>query len=100
MKVLEYMAMGKAIVATDTQNHRDIVTHGETAMLFEPESVEGLTGAIAALADDARLRSALGQRARQVIETERTWGHNAREVIAIAERLRRRTVVNPALARS
>jgi glycosyltransferase involved in cell wall biosynthesis len=89
MKVLEYMAMAKAIVAPDTANHRDILTTGRTALLFEPGRVEALAGAVGRLVADAQLRHVLGSAARHVIETERTWAHNAREVIAMVERLRR-----------
>jgi glycosyltransferase involved in cell wall biosynthesis len=89
MKVLEYMAMAKAIVAPDTANHRDILTAGRTALLFEKERVESLASALQTLVDDAWLRQALGAAARRVIETERTWAHNAREVIAIVEHLKR-----------
>jgi glycosyltransferase involved in cell wall biosynthesis len=91
MKVLEYMAMAKAIVAPDTANHRDILKAGRTAVLFEKGKVDALAAALATLVDDASLRQSLGAGARHVIETERTWAHNAREVIAIVNRLKEKS---------
>jgi glycosyltransferase involved in cell wall biosynthesis len=98
MKVLEYMTMAKAIVAPDTANHRDILVSGRTALLFEAQRVEALADAIGTLVADRALRESLGRRARAVIETERTWAHNARDVIAIVERLRAVPAARQALA--
>jgi len=91
MKVLEYMAMGKAIVAPDTPNHRDILKAGRTAVLFEKGKVDALADALGTLVNDAAMRRSLGAAARHVIETERTWAHNAREVIAIVNRLKQKS---------
>src|SRR5690606_32092193 len=83
MKVLEYMAMGKAIVAPAMDNLRDVLTDGEDALLFEPEQVDSLTEALARVTADHALRAEFGRKARRVIETERTWRHNAEEVIRL-----------------
>jgi glycosyltransferase involved in cell wall biosynthesis len=98
MKVLEYMAMGKAIVAPDTGNHRDILTAGRTALLFEKGSTSALADALTKLVNNASLRESLGTAARRVIETERTWAHNAREVIDIVNRIKHKPVPGRALA--
>jgi glycosyltransferase involved in cell wall biosynthesis len=85
MKLLEYMAMGKAIVAPDMENIRDILHHRQDAILFPPENVEGLAGGLRELIGDPLLRVRLGQEARRGIETERTWLSNARRVVQLAE---------------
>jgi len=87
MKILEYMAMGKTVVAPDTSNIRDIIRHEEDGILFQAEAVDDLAKGLNAVVRDAGLRMKLGQAARKKIEQERTWSHNAASVISIVERL-------------
>jgi len=81
MKVLEYMAMGKAVLAPDMDNLRDIFVPKVEGMLFEPENIESLAEGLHTLINDSHLRDHLGQMARKKIEAERTWMHNAQGVI-------------------
>jgi glycosyltransferase involved in cell wall biosynthesis len=37
LKLFEYMALGKAIIAPDRANIREILTHGRDALLFDPD---------------------------------------------------------------
>ena len=85
MKILEYMAMGKAIVAPDMENIRDLLTHDRNGILFQPEDATSLTKALARATDDAGLRCRLGTNARKEIERHRTWLDNARRVISLVE---------------
>ncbi len=85
LKLFEYMAAGCAIIAPDQPNIREILTHGETALLFDPNQQEALWQAIATLAADPSLRDRLGAAARAAIETrDLTWAGNARRVSAWA----------------
>ncbi len=88
MKILEYMAMGKAIVAPDMANIRDILTDGVDAVFFKPEDPIGLASALRTVLRDDEVRQRLGGAARQKIERERTWAANARRVIELATALR------------
>jgi glycosyltransferase involved in cell wall biosynthesis len=81
MKILEYMAMAKPVVAPAMDNIRDIVDAGRTGMLFEPENVPALRQALQQLVDDRALCIRLGRQARAEIESPRTWQSNARRVI-------------------
>ena len=81
MKILEYMAMGKPVIAPDMENIRDIITHQKDGVLFRPEDSDKLAEGLRSLIADVTLRSRLGLVARKKIETERTWEHNARAVI-------------------
>jgi glycosyltransferase involved in cell wall biosynthesis len=85
MKLLEYMAMGKAIVAPDMENIRDILRHEENGLLFRAEDVGALAKSLEGLIKDATLRAALGSTARRDIEAERTWLHNAQGVMRLIE---------------
>ena len=63
IKLLEYMAMGRAIISTDTEAVRKIVEHGRTGILIEPYNVEALTDALEQLHQDNGLRDSLGRNA-------------------------------------
>ena len=60
LKLLEYMATGKAIVAPNQPNIVEIVANGETALLFDPEVKDSFRDAVLRLASDAQLRQHLG----------------------------------------
>jgi glycosyltransferase involved in cell wall biosynthesis len=86
MKLLEYMAMAKAVVAPRLDNVRDVVDHERTGLLFEPGDVGALALAIGRLANDGPLRLELGRNAREIIETTRNWRRNAEHVLALLPR--------------
>ena len=80
-KVFEYMAMGKAIVASRLGQIGEVLTDLETALLVEPGNVGELAGAIVKLAESDELRALLGAKAREVAEREHTWKRNAQRVL-------------------
>jgi glycosyltransferase involved in cell wall biosynthesis len=88
MKILEYMAMAKPVIAPAMDNIRDIIDDGRTGQLFEPESIHGLRQALQALVDDRALCARLGGQARAEIESARSWEMNARRVIDHVKRSR------------
>ena len=85
MKIVEYMAAGRAIVAPGSPNVRELLTHGETAWLCPGEeaapAAEALAAGIRALARDPELRRRLGRAARErVLARGYLWEENARRV--------------------
>jgi glycosyltransferase involved in cell wall biosynthesis len=85
LKLFEYMALGRAIVAPDTANIREILTDGVDALLFDPAVGGGMEAAILRLCEDAGLRGRLGGAARtRIDEAGLTWGRNAERVVGIA----------------
>jgi len=80
-KIFEYMAMGKAIVASRLGQIGEVLTDQETALLVEPGNVAELVTAIEKLIESAELRATLGAKARGVAEREHTWKHNAQRVL-------------------
>lgn len=60
LKLFEYMAMGRAILASDLATVRDIVKPGIQAMLAPPDEPDAWADALLALAGDAPLRTRLG----------------------------------------
>lgn len=88
LKVFEYMAAGRAIVAPDQPNIREVLADGRTALLFPPGDAAAMWAAVLRLAEDAALRDALGAAARaEAIRRDFTWAGNARRVAAMAAAL-------------
>jgi N,N'-diacetylbacillosaminyl-diphospho-undecaprenol alpha-1,3-N-acetylgalactosaminyltransferase len=62
--VLEAMAMGLPVVATDVPGCREAVVARETGFLVPPRNVDELVGAIQKLVEDPALRRRMGQAGR------------------------------------
>jgi len=87
MKIFEYAAMGKAIVAPDQENIRDALTHGETALLVKSDNPATIVQAVKDLVRDERLRDQLGNAAREHILSTHTWNKNAERILEIYEQI-------------
>lgn len=81
MKLLEYMSMGRAVVAPRADNIRDLIDEDVDGLLFEPGDTHELATALRRLAEDTHLRAALGACARSKVERERNWRHIAQTVL-------------------
>jgi glycosyltransferase involved in cell wall biosynthesis len=66
--LLEAMASGLPVVATNAGGVSGIVRHGQTGFLLEPDDLEGLAAALAELIKNSELRTTMGQRARAYVE--------------------------------
>jgi PEP-CTERM/exosortase A-associated glycosyltransferase len=73
LKPLEAMAVGTPILASDIGGHTELVTDGDTGLLFKTESRESLVEQAVRLASDGGLRQHVAAQARRFVETERTW---------------------------
>jgi PEP-CTERM/exosortase A-associated glycosyltransferase len=87
LKPLEAMAMGKLLVASDVGGHRELIQDGETGLLFEAGSAEGLAGSVHRALDDAELRRRVPARARRFVEEERTWANGVARYAPVYERI-------------
>lgn len=86
LKLFEYMALGKAIVAPDQPNIRELLDADVSALLFDPQSRASLIAAIRRLGDDPELRKRVGAEAQRAISVRGlTWAENARRVATLAE---------------
>jgi glycosyltransferase involved in cell wall biosynthesis len=84
MKLFEYMAMGRCIVAPDQPNIREVLDNGNAA-LFHPGDRCDLHAVLTQLIASTEERQALGYRAQQTIfEREYLWTANARRLVALA----------------
>ena len=85
LKLFEYMACGRAIVAPDQPNIREILDDNETGVLFDPDAPGALWRAVRDLAADPVRRERLGRRARaRLEERDYTWAGNAARITAPA----------------
>jgi len=81
LKIFEYMAYGKPIVASDLPVVKEILKNEENALLCDPEDVENWKDAILRLKESASLRRKLGTRAFKDLHNKYTWSRRAEKVI-------------------
>ena len=65
---LEAQACGRAMLSTDIPGVREIITDGETGVLFRTGDIDDLAAKMLLLIDDRELREAIGRRARGFAE--------------------------------
>jgi L-malate glycosyltransferase len=63
--ILEYMAAGRPVVATDVGGSREAVVHGQTGYLVAAADDQELAERVVALLDDPAKARAMGERGRQ-----------------------------------
>jgi glycosyltransferase involved in cell wall biosynthesis len=68
IKVFEYMALGKPIVATRMQGTSEILEDGRTGLLVPPDDSKALANAIQTLARDQQLRQKLSANASESVK--------------------------------
>jgi glycosyltransferase involved in cell wall biosynthesis len=65
--LLEAMALGKPVVATDVGGNREVVHHGETGFLIPPGDVEALAEAIITLLQHPEIARSMGQAGKEMV---------------------------------
>jgi len=81
LKLFEYLALVRAIVAPDKPNIREILTNERNALLFDADDANSFLVAIERLCSEPELRARLGRAAAATIHEQRlTWINNARRV--------------------
>ena len=66
--ILEYMAAGLPVAATDCGGNGELVQEGETGCLVKPGDAAGLAEAVSKLLDDREMARRMGARGRQRVE--------------------------------
>jgi len=85
IKIMEYMATGKPIVAFDLPEHR--VSAGKGAVYALPNDTEDFARQIVALMDAPDQRRTMGQHNIKRIEEELAWEHQAKLLIKAYEKI-------------
>ncbi|MCX7766381.1 MAG: glycosyltransferase [Candidatus Sumerlaeia bacterium] len=66
--ILEAMASGKPVIATNVGGNPEAVVHGETGLIVPPRSASALAAAIEQLLTDSLLRKTMGEKGRQRVK--------------------------------
>ena len=85
IKMMEYMALSKPIVAFDLPEHR--ISAQEAAVYVRPNDEFEFARAIAALMDDPARRAAMGDWGRRRVEAALAWPHSAQKLLTAYDSL-------------
>ena len=84
LKLMEYLALGKAVLAPRTPNLCEVLTDGDNALLFDADAPCAFEHALSRLCSDEALRAQLSCGARTSIARQGlTWDSNARRVTGL-----------------
>lgn len=86
MKLFEYMASGRPIVASDVPSSREILDESD-AIFFRPDDPQSLASAITSLFADSGGADVISKNAMQKVK-EYTWEKRAEKVLAYLEQVR------------
>lgn len=89
VSILEAMASGVAVIASDVGGVRELVEDGVTGKVFQAGDVSGLAECIACLAEEPDLAVAYGEAARRRVSPYSVEAH-ARELVSVYEKVKRR----------
>ena len=81
IKLFEYMASRRAIVASNLPSSAEVVRDGESALLTPPSDVDALADAIRRLRDDPALRERLAEKAYALVMEHYTWDARAKAIL-------------------
>jgi glycosyltransferase involved in cell wall biosynthesis len=77
VKMFEYMAMGKAVLAPAYESIQEVIRSGENGVLFKPDNRESFCNSLEQLLMDQNVLKSLGDAAKKDIFANYTWRHNA-----------------------
>ena len=80
LKLFEYMAAGKAIVATALNEAAEVIQDGHNGLLVEAGDVNGFSEAMLTLLNHPKERDRLGQNARQQAIEQYSWQEYTRRL--------------------
>jgi len=78
--LLEAMAVGKPIIASNIEGYGNVLTHGAEGLLVPPKDEEGLAQALVSLLSDESLRQQMGDKGRLKVQ-EYNWERIAQRVL-------------------
>jgi len=87
IKLFEYMAMGKSIVLTDIEAHRDVVNNSKFAFFAKSSNPEDIAEAIEAAYIRRSELDILGKEARKIALKNYTWKKQANRLLRFIENL-------------
>jgi len=85
LKLYAYLASGRPIVGADLAIYRDLLCHGDNALLFPPGSMDVAAESIRRLVSDRGLGERLANRGLELVKTH-TWDARAQAMLSFFER--------------
>jgi len=73
LKPLEAMAQGRILAASDVGGHLELISDGETGVLFKSDDPDSLAEKVGALLEQRQQWPALRAAGRRYVESERNW---------------------------
>ncbi len=92
--LLEGMAAGKAIVASNIAGFPDVIENETSGILVQEKNADAIASAIVRLARDETLRARLGTHARAQVHENLNWENVARRFINVYQRVTEKQGVN------
>ena len=85
--LMEAMAAGTPVIASNIDGYASVITHGVDGLLVRPNDAMALADALTGLLNDPRQRATLAAAGRRKVE-EYSWPRVAQQVLSYYERLR------------
>jgi glycosyltransferase involved in cell wall biosynthesis len=85
LKLFEYMAAAKPIVASNVEGIGKFVIHRESALLVKPGDAQAMAGAFEELLNDEPLRKKLGKQAYLLVTQKHSWRIHAGDIQKVFE---------------
>jgi len=85
--LLEAMATGLAVIATNVAGSQELIRDGENGLLVPPRDAHALRSALLRLIDDEQLRLRLANAARESVVRRQSWENVARQYLDLSEKV-------------
>jgi glycosyltransferase involved in cell wall biosynthesis len=83
LKMFEYMATGRPIIASDLAAIREVLRDGYNAILVPCGDIEKWKTAVEVLVSNKRIASKIGWNARNDVETKYTWDIRTKKILGV-----------------
>jgi glycosyltransferase involved in cell wall biosynthesis len=81
MKLFEYMAMGKGIIASNLEVLKEVLIHDYNSILVNSQKIEEWAIAIKKLEEDRSLYRLISHNAKNDLENKYSWDHRAKKAL-------------------
>ncbi|MDZ7264821.1 MAG: glycosyltransferase family 4 protein, partial [candidate division KSB1 bacterium] len=87
LKLFEYLAAGKAVIASRIGQITEIIQDGINGVLVDPDDFDELQRQLFLLIEDEDYRERLGENGRKTIIEQYTWRHTAQKILAVMDEM-------------
>jgi len=90
LKILDYFARGKAVLATNLSGTADVVRDGVNGILVAPDDEEAMCKGLAMLLSDQSACAKMGEKGKKLVMNKYRWKKIATDLKAIYESIRKK----------